>query len=229
MRGLDHEISRHLHDVGAPIELLRENRGRRKRSNRFPHSAGRHRRRSTCRASRISIRRAQPLAATVRAGRRAYLHPGRRAPAHGRDDQPVNIELELHQELITKAVDEIGGIRSAAHMADLHPRPRGIAEQDFSRFCLKTRQLSASLPQNLVRFMPGTSSVEMLEGKSQHRALVRIGELQRLALDLACDLVAQHCSAERRQLSSKSERISRSFARQALSAVAVRARARSRP
>ena len=48
--------------------------------------------------------------------------------------------------------------------------------------------------------MPGTSSVEMLEGKSQHRALVGIGELQRLALDLACDLVAQHCPAERRQL-----------------------------
>src|SRR6516165_7661664 len=46
----------------------------------------------------------------------------------------------------------------------------------------------------------GTSSVEMLEGKSQHRALVGIGELQRLALDLTCDLVAQHCSAERRQL-----------------------------
>src|SRR5262249_44450511 len=64
--------------------------------------------------------------------------------------------------------------------------------------------------------MPGTSSVEMLEGKSQHRALVGVGELQRLALDLACDLVAQHCPAERRQLPAVI------IARQALSAVAVR-------
>ena len=87
------------------------------------------------------------------------------------DDQPVNIELELHQQLIAKAVDEIGGIRSAAHMADLHPRPRGIAKQDFSRFCLKARQLVFDRLQRL----------DHLSGEEKLGPLLRLGNRQHFA------------------------------------------------
>src|SRR5262250_447936 len=39
-------------------------------------------------------------------------------------------------------------------------------------------------------------SIEMLEGKRQHRPLIGVGKLQRLTLDLARKFVAQHTAAE---------------------------------
>src|SRR5271165_1157508 len=38
------------------------------------------------------------------------------------NDEPVNVELQLHQQLFAEGVDEVGGVGSASHMADLDPR-----------------------------------------------------------------------------------------------------------
>jgi hypothetical protein len=35
------------------------------------------------------------------------------------NDEPVSVELQLHQQLFAEGVDEVGGVGSASHMADL--------------------------------------------------------------------------------------------------------------
>jgi hypothetical protein len=53
----------------------------------------------------------------------------------------VHVELQLHQKLIAKASDEVGGGGGALHMADLEPRAHGVGKQYFARFRVKARQL----------------------------------------------------------------------------------------
>jgi hypothetical protein len=91
------------------------------------------------------------------------------------DDQPMNIELQLHQQFVAKAVDEIGGIRGAAHMADLHPQPRGIAEPDYSRLRLKARQLVVDRLRRL----------DHLSGEEKFGPLLRLGNRQHLGMALS--------------------------------------------
>jgi hypothetical protein len=57
------------------------------------------------------------------------------------DHQSMDVELQLHQKLVAKAIGEAGGIGSAAYIADLDPRASGIGQLHFSRFGVKARQL----------------------------------------------------------------------------------------
>src|ERR1700730_10646730 len=98
---------------------LRENRCRQRHSNMFQQNGGPDRRQWVNRASEFP-------AGMLGADAPAFETYGKGAGIERiecrhaiNDDEPVNVELQLHQQLFTEGVDEVGGIGSAAHMADL--------------------------------------------------------------------------------------------------------------
>ena len=56
------------------------------------------------------------------------------------NDEPVNVELQLHQQLFAEGVDEVGGVRSASHMADLDPRAGDLRQVLIVQLGIKARQ-----------------------------------------------------------------------------------------
>ena len=179
MRGLDHEISGHLHNVGAPIKLLHlvfEKIAAGKSVAIGFHIAPAR----IARDWRVApaefpsgMLGAQPPAFEPHGEGIRIERVERRHAVH--HDQPMNIELELHQQFVAKAVYEIGGIRGAAHMADLHPRPRGVAELHHSWFRLKARQLVFDRLQRL----------DHLPSKEKFGPLLRLGNRQHLGATLS--------------------------------------------
>ena len=63
------------------------------------------------------------------------------------DDKPMHIELQLHQQLVAECLNEIGGIRSAAHMPDRDLAMRRGAQRGFTRLGIEARQLVLDRPQ----------------------------------------------------------------------------------
>ena len=56
------------------------------------------------------------------------------------DDEPVNIELQLHQQLFAEGVDQVGGIGSAAHITDLDTRTSDRRQIHIVQLGIKARQ-----------------------------------------------------------------------------------------
>jgi len=172
---LEHEISVHLHDIGAPVKLLHlvlekiaagegiavgfhialatVTRDRRVAPAEFPSGMlGTQAPAFEPHRKRIRIERIQCRHAVY-------------------DNQSMNVELQLHLQFVAKAVDEISGIRSTAHMADLHPGAHDIAELHLSRLGLKARQLVFDRLQRL----------DHLPGKEELGLLLRLGNRQHFA------------------------------------------------
>ena len=125
MRRLEHEISGHLHDIGAPIELLHlvfekiaAGKGIAVGFHIAPARIARDRRVAPAEFPSGMLGTQAPAFEPHRKRIRIERIQCRHAVY---DNQSMNVELQLHQQFVAKAVDEISGIRSTAHMADLHP------------------------------------------------------------------------------------------------------------
>src|ERR1700726_1807309 len=56
------------------------------------------------------------------------------------NDEPVSVELQLHQQLFAEGVDEVGGVGSASHMADLDTWRATSAKSTSVQLGIKARQ-----------------------------------------------------------------------------------------
>ena len=56
------------------------------------------------------------------------------------NDEPVNVELELHQQLFAEGVDEVGGVGSTSHMADLDTCAGDLGQVHIVQLGIKARQ-----------------------------------------------------------------------------------------
>src|SRR5262249_35769159 len=70
------------------------------------------------------------------------------------DHEPMNVELQLHQQLFAEGVDAVGGVGSASHMADLDPRPGGLRQVLTVQWGIKAGQFVVDGPQRL-QHLPG--------------------------------------------------------------------------
>jgi hypothetical protein len=57
------------------------------------------------------------------------------------DDEPVHSELQLHQQLVAKSIDEISRLGGAADVADLGARACDVGQLDIDRLGVEARQL----------------------------------------------------------------------------------------
>src|ERR1700730_7481644 len=122
-RRLDHVISGHLRDVGAPIELLQlvfekiyAGEGVAISFDIAPAGIAGNRRIAPAEFPAGMLGANAPALQTYSKGARIERIERRHAID---DNEPVHVELQLHQYLVTKGIDEVGGIGSPAHMADL--------------------------------------------------------------------------------------------------------------
>ena len=144
MGGLDHIIAGHLHNIGAPIELLRlifEKIGTGKGiAISFDKTA-----------ARVVGNRGIPpaeLPAGMLGADTLTFQTYRKGTGveciecgHAiNNDEPVNVELQLHQQLFAEGVDEVGGVRSASHMADLDARADNLCQVHIVQLGIKARQ-----------------------------------------------------------------------------------------
>jgi hypothetical protein len=56
------------------------------------------------------------------------------------NDEPVNVELQLHQQLFAEGVDEVGGVGSTSHMADLDTCAGDLGQVHIVQLGIKARQ-----------------------------------------------------------------------------------------
>ena len=66
----------------------------------------------------------------------------------------MNIELELHQQLVAESADEIGGVGGAADMPDLDAGTGDIGQLDIDRLGVEARQFIFDRAQCL-QHLPG--------------------------------------------------------------------------
>jgi hypothetical protein len=68
------------------------------------------------------------------------------------NDEPVNVELQLHQQLFAEGVDEVGGVGSASHMADLDTRACDRCQLHIMQLGIKASACaSAAVPKCAAR------------------------------------------------------------------------------
>ena len=94
------------------------------------------------------------------------------ASSAGNHDEPVHIELQLHQQFVAERVNQIGGVGGAAHVADFDPGACDIRQFYLDRLGVEARQLVFDGAQRLDH-LASQKLLRSLLGlcNRQHRAL----------------------------------------------------------